>query len=67
MYILFTSLKQLIKADDLCQLHQLSTRVIPVPEHLSSDCGMCMEVDFENLIPIIELLEKQAITYKTSN
>jgi hypothetical protein len=45
----------------------MACRVIPIPEHLSSDCGMCMEVDIENLIMIIELLERQAITYKTSN
>lgn len=41
---IFPNVHAVMKADRLCQSHGIKTRVIPVPEHLSSECGMCLLV-----------------------
>ncbi|MGL5618609.1 MAG: DUF3343 domain-containing protein [Tannerellaceae bacterium] len=45
----FASARMVIKADKLCQQAHLSTKVLSVPEHISSECGMCI------LVPQTEL------------
>lgn len=40
----FRSARDVIKADAACRKSGLSVRVIAVPETISSECGMCLEI-----------------------
>lgn len=61
----FKTARQVIKADALLQHHQIISRIIPVPEHISSECGMCIETDAENNQLIQNLLKNNHIDYQT--
>jgi hypothetical protein len=38
--------------------------MIPVPRHLSSDCGYCVRVNNENVREIEEILKSSGIEYE---
>ena len=61
----FKTARQVIKADALLQHHQIISRIIPVPEHISSECGMCIETNAENTQHIQNILNNNHIDYQT--
>ncbi len=55
--ILFPSIHYVIQAEKLIKGKGFSIDLIPVPRHLSSDCGVCLLFDWNQkdiLIPILE-------------
>lgn len=60
----FKTTRQVIKADALLQHHQIISKIIPVPEHISSECGMCIETNAENTLHIQNLLNNNHIDYQ---
>ncbi len=44
-FLLFSSVRHAIKAEQFCQQQGVACRVLPVPRKISSECGMCLEVD----------------------
>jgi hypothetical protein len=40
--VLFHSTSSALRLDKLCRAEGLDVKLIPVPRHLSSDCGVCM-------------------------
>lgn len=42
---IFKNIRTVIRAEKLCRENNLSITVIPLPEHLSSECGMCLQID----------------------
>ena len=43
--ILFHSTSHAIRAEKILQESGISCKMIPVPRHLSSDCGVCIRVE----------------------
>lgn len=48
MYIaVFQNIRAVIRAEKLCREADMKVTVMPLPEHLSSECGMCLKIDSE--------------------
>jgi Protein of unknown function (DUF3343) len=45
--VLFISTHQAIRAEKLAKGKNLSVKLIPVPRHFSSDCGVCLRFSWE--------------------
>ncbi|MCX5812489.1 MAG: DUF3343 domain-containing protein [Proteobacteria bacterium] len=39
-------------------------KMIPVPRHLSSDCGICIRIDSINSDPVRTILEKKGVEFE---
>jgi hypothetical protein len=55
--VLFHSTSGAIRAEKLAKNADLKVKLIPVPRHLSSDCGVCLRfesADEENLRVILD-------------
>ncbi|BDD12323.1 hypothetical protein FUAX_47550 (plasmid) [Fulvitalea axinellae] len=44
-FILFKNIRQVIKAEKYFREKQIACKVMPVPSRISSECGMCLEVN----------------------
>jgi SH3-like domain-containing protein len=42
----------------------VSCSLIPVPRHLSSDCGVCVRIGSENKVKVEKILEKEKIPFE---
>jgi hypothetical protein len=62
--LLFENVHKVMKADRVCRSRGLFCRVIPVPEYISSECGMCLNVDPEQLDLCSEILKEYNIQYE---
>lgn len=40
--VLFLSVSHALKAERLLKKTEIPTKLIPVPKHISSDCGVCI-------------------------
>lgn len=47
--ILFESVSATLLAEKILKETGIAHKIIPVPKHISSDCGVCIRVDAENL------------------
>ena len=47
--ILFKGIRVLMKADRLCKSGNLLTSVIPIPHKYTTECGMSLLIDEENI------------------
>lgn len=64
--ITFKNVRLVIKADKLLQQHQLICKIVPVPEQISSECGMCIETNGANRQKIEQLLNEHGIEHTIS-
>lgn len=55
--VLFHSTNWAIKAEKVSQRAGLEVKLIPVPRHLSSDCGVCLRFEWTRLEEVRSLLE----------
>lgn len=62
--LLFPNVHKVMKADRLCKSIKIATRVIPVPEDISSECGMCLLVSGSDLKTCTEALKKENISFE---
>lgn len=46
-FILFHTSNHAFRAEKLLTTRGLACRLVPVPRHLSSDCGVCLRIDIE--------------------
>lgn len=65
--ITFSSVHFVIKAEKLLTSNGIKCRLIPTPRQLSSDCGMALEVQDEDLKEINSLLKDSSCTYLSVN
>jgi hypothetical protein len=42
--VLFESVSHALRAEKLIRAADVSCKLIPVPRHLSSDCGVCLRI-----------------------
>jgi len=54
--VLFYSISGALRAEKLLKSRELSIKLIPVPRHLSSDCGVCIRFEREHEAEIAEIL-----------
>lgn len=62
--ILFPSTNYAIWAEKAFTKHQISSKMIPVPRNLSSDCGMCVRIDIKEKSRSVEIMDKTGIEYE---
>lgn len=55
--LLFQSIHKVMKAEKICKKEGIEYTIIPVPKHISSECGMCMEVEPERAEAYKNILE----------
>lgn len=61
--VIFYSTSAAIRAESLAQKVNLKVKLIPVPRHLSSDCGICLQFNNEDQQSIKEILVERKIEY----
>lgn len=59
--ILVESTSHALHIEKLLAKHNLTCKLIPVPRHLSSDCGVCVRILKKDLETIKFVIQKQGI------
>lgn len=54
--ILFPSTGHALKAEKALQNAAIRCKLVPVPRHLSSDCGVCLRLAQQDLEPALQQL-----------
>jgi len=62
--VLFHSTNWAIKAEKVLQGAGLEVKLIPVPRHLSSDCGVCLRFDWANEGAVRRALEEARVEFE---
>ena len=57
--ILFKAVSYALKAEKILKKEGLPHKLIPVPKHISSDCGICLMVHLDVKDKIIAALENK--------
>ena len=58
---LFRSTRAVIRAERLCGANGIRCRIIPVPRTISSECGMAIEIDENEIGSVTSLCSREAI------
>ena len=61
--ILFFSTNYAIRSKSIFEKNNLDHKVIPVPRHLSSDCGYTVRIEKKDELRAKELLELNKVEY----
>jgi hypothetical protein len=59
--ILFPSTHFAIRAEKRVKEKGMTVKLIPVPRHLSSDCGVCLRIAWEQKEEIQSFLEREGV------
>jgi len=62
--VLFYSTSGAIRAEKLAKEAGLTIKLIPVPRHLSSDCGVCLRCESKDVPALRSLLEKTQVEFE---
>lgn len=52
-----------MKADSICRINGVETTVIPVPEKISGQCGMCLRMTADMIVRFDEIMIGKNIEY----
>lgn len=63
---LFDSVHDVIKSEKIIKMNNFDYQIVPVPSHLSAECGMCIEIDNERAGEMALLLNSISIKFKMS-
>lgn len=61
-FLLLPSMRLAIKAEAFCKANNITCEVVPVPRQISSECGMCLEVDNGLAEQVQNQLEQAGLT-----
>ena len=61
--ILFRSVHDVIKSEKQIKRKGFDYQIIPVPSDISSECGMCIEINKTNSHDVSSLLDQNSIIY----
>jgi hypothetical protein len=61
--VIFYSTSAAIRTESLAKKQQIEVKLIPVPRHLSSDCGICLSFYTDDLGKIKDILSKNNIEF----
>jgi len=59
--VLFYTSNHAFRAEKLLNAHDISCRLVPVPRHLSSDCGVCLRLEASGRERTVEILNKAKV------
>jgi len=59
--ILFPSIHFALRAEKLVKQKGILHKLIPVPRHLSSDCGVCLRVPWEKKEEVLGILGQGSV------
>jgi len=59
--ILFPSVHLALRAEKLVKEKSLVSKLVPVPRHLSSDCGVCLRFSWDQKKEIEETLNQSGV------
>jgi len=59
--ILFPSIHFALRAEKMVKEKGISYKLIPVPRHLSSDCGVCLRIPWEKKEEVLEILVQAGV------
>jgi hypothetical protein len=62
--VLFESTSAALKAEKAAVKAGFKIKLIPVPRHLSSDCGFCLRFEWEDLGRIEDLLRGSELKFE---
>ncbi|NLW36037.1 MAG: DUF3343 domain-containing protein [Syntrophorhabdus aromaticivorans] len=54
---LFPSVSHVLKAEKILKDRKIDHKLIPVPRHISSDCGVCVRVDADQKERVVGALQ----------
>ncbi|HPI92566.1 MAG TPA: DUF3343 domain-containing protein [Deltaproteobacteria bacterium] len=63
--LLFESVSAALQAEKILKAVDIAHKIIPVPKHISSDCGVCIRVDEENLDRALQALQGRVVLQDT--
>ena len=55
--VLFESISHALRAEKLIKVAQIPCKLIPVPRHLSSDCGVCLRFNTDEKDQVENILQ----------
>ena len=59
--ILFPSIHFALRAEKLMKGRGIPMKLIPVPRHLSSDCGVCLRIPWEKIEEVMGILAEAGV------
>lgn len=59
--ILFPSIHFALRAEKLVKERGIAHKLIPVPRHLSSDCGVCLRIPLEKKEEVLGILAEAGV------
>jgi hypothetical protein len=62
--VLFDSVQAAIQAEHATRAEGIAAKLIPVPRHLSADCGMALRIAWSEEPQVRALLERLGIGYR---
>jgi len=63
--ILVDSTSHAMRIEKVLHTHNIPSKLIPVPRHLSSDCGVCVRIASDKKERVREILESNKIVYQS--
>jgi hypothetical protein len=54
---LFPSVSHVLKAEKILKDRGFAHKLIPVPRHISADCGVCLRVDVDQQDTVVGMLQ----------
>lgn len=63
LFFLFKNTRSVIKAEAVCRSNSIPVEVVPVPEKVSSECGMALKTKSEYHQTLSALLEQNQIVF----
>jgi hypothetical protein len=63
-YVLVYSTSHALRIEKLFEKNCLNCRLVPVPRHLSSDCGVCVRIDQKCIIDAQQIIGQAGIETK---
>jgi hypothetical protein len=60
-FVVVYSTSQAIKIEKLLQEKSIASKMVPVPRQVSSDCGVCLQIDSTDIAVVEDLLSRSTI------
>ncbi len=57
---LFPSVSYVLKAEKILKDRGIEHKLIPVPRHISADCGVCLRIAVDQQETVVEMLQDTA-------
>ena len=59
--ITFDSIHRVMKAENILKAESVSLSLIPTPRHISSDCGMVVQIDCDDLEKTLKIIQDHGL------